>query len=194
MTCHVLSSFVVAREAISEGKEGSRWLLPVSYWQRYAVYGLKVEHMPCRLHNTHMSECKYFCFYFLSFFLFHQHPRWYHISIDSVTVGDRFSVLCDRKPHVTEVYMVQGFVCCSCAEILSLWATWYSWFLAWLHAVNNHPRTLSHNLSFFGFSLIIIPLHIFGSRNRSTVSWGVSGVMMPPAAQHKHHPSISVML
>lgn len=37
-------------------------------------------------------------FVFISLvFLFHQHPRWYHISIDSVTVGDRFSVLCDRK-------------------------------------------------------------------------------------------------
>lgn len=53
-------------------------------------------------------------------------------------------------------------------------------------------RTLSRTTQhFFGFSLIIVPPHIFDSHIRSTVSWGVSGVRMFPAAQHKcPHPHL----
>lgn len=53
-------------------------------------------------------------------------------------------------------------------------------------------RTLSRTTQhFLGFSLIIVPPHIFDSHIRSTVSWGVSGARMFPAARHKYpHPHI----
>lgn len=53
-------------------------------------------------------------------------------------------------------------------------------------------RTLSRTTQhFLGFSLIIVPPHIFDSHIRSAVSWGVSGVRMFPAARHKYpHPHL----
>lgn len=51
-------------------------------------------------------------------------------------------------------------------------------------------RTLSRTTQhFLGFSLIIVPPHIFDSHIRSTVSRGVGGVRMFPAPRHKYpHP------
>lgn len=66
-------------------------------------------------------------------------------------------------------------------------------FLIYVLAVNNHPRTFSHKLFFFVPSLIIIPLHVFDFHSYSTVSWWVSAVMAPSAAQHQHCPSITTM-
>lgn len=65
----MMRSFVVAGEAISGGKEGSRWLLPLSYWQTYK-YGHKVKYVSSMLHDTHTLSLSISVFFFLLFIHF----------------------------------------------------------------------------------------------------------------------------
>lgn len=121
--CLVLSSFVVAGEPILEGKEGSWWLLPFTYWQKWAQGETRlVGYMMHRCPNASVFALFLELKVFFEQWLYHQII--YPLIQCLLVINLLFYVVEKGIVHATEIcmlrHLVQRFVSCSCAEILSL--------------------------------------------------------------------------